>query len=609
MVTAAPGDDPQWTEVRIELGKHAGEAGKVVISVTPVGAERAPFSLAEPVIYRPAKPSGNVVIILIDDLRGDRVGFGGYKRPTSPNLDALAAGGFVFTRAYSPASWTRPSTGTLFTGLSPVQHGMNSITAKIPPGTLTLATRLRQVGFTTAGFTQQANVLPVYGYDQGIDRFVDVGSHDPTRNWTVVDLIDAAIEELERVGDRRFFFYIHVNQVHAVWDSPASDVLAVTGGESYPTELYDGEIHFSDREIQRFWQRLIDKGLDASTLLVVTADHGEEFGEHGQGGHGNALYEESLHIPLLFRLPGTVPAGRSDRIVGLADVNKTVLDLLRIPSQDASGNNLLADSASDEPLHFYGVVEDTHRLHAARDEDWKYILKLRPWGSEELYDLKKDPKEQSNRIRENKSEADRLARALHSYLGSAYPGFRLRIAGDTVVAHQVDLKLTTDGRFTRVSEDGIGPVDAVQVSADQRQIAVKVLASFVRYPRGAFNRERPDSVPVSGPDVTELAIVVEPPDSEVRIEMIKRQPEKVPLLVRLGTRSAEMPLKFKASSDSLQVRALPGEDFPKGGLSISAYVPRGTPLTAGDAAKPASRLEELPADVKERLRALGYDPD
>jgi hypothetical protein len=257
------------------------------------------------------------------------------------------------------------------------------------------------------------------------------------------------------------------------------------------------------------------------------------------------------------------------------------------------------------------MVEDSHRLHAAYDDRWKYVLKLRPWGSEELYDLKNDPKELNNLIAKETKEAERLARELHArHLGDAFPGFRLRVASDPASARKVALRLTTNGRFTHVSEDGVSSIDSVELSADRKAIDLKLLMVMVVYSKSIVGRDRPISRPVNAPDVTELTIAVEPADSEIRLEVKDEETKKGPRSVRRGVEKAELPFAFAANDAALEVRALPGEDFPKGGLGISVYRPRGAPLEAAHDSRraPKSELESLPPDVAERLRALGYDP-
>jgi arylsulfatase A-like enzyme len=352
-------------------------------------------------------------MISIDTLRADHLSAYGYARETSPEIDRLAARGVRFARAYAPASWTLPSHVSLFTSQLPSHHGVRHDEVALPPQAITLAELLSAAGYSTAGFVSWVYVGAAYGLGQGFDTYrelVDTARYEPASGGGAAPaevVVDAALAWLGAKPARPFFLFVHLFDPHMDYappppydtmfggDSAASDghyaslrryipYLGKPASEPPPAArsrivaLYDGEIRYADAQVGRLLQA-VDR-LGEPSLVVLSSDHGEEFGEHGSfEGHGWTLYDEVLHVPLLLRLPGDAEAGRVvDVPVSLLDVAPTVLEALGLPAQPGfDGRSLLAlargGSAPDGRLLVAQTDRAGARLRAVRGERWKRI--------------------------------------------------------------------------------------------------------------------------------------------------------------------------------------------------------------------------------------------
>ena len=324
---------------------------------------------------KPRRP--NVVVVLVDTLRVDRVGMFGGGRKLTPFLDSLAPSGFVFERAYAQAPWTNPSIASLFTGRYPAQHGVVTFSAALDPGEQTLAESLAADGYATGAFIANGLVSKNLGFSQGFERFDAYWAKPKTvkDQWSMkprANEVNAhALEWLdaERKGaDRPFFLYLHHFEPHPPFTPPESALKVTFGDRPVPAldvisasigflpflkqddpvvrdfiATYDAEVVSVDREIEALFGQLAARGLLDDTIFVFTADHGEELLDHGGAGHGHSLYEELIHVPLFVRWPRGVTPGRSDRPMQLIDVAPTLLDLLgRPPSPGFAGSSQAA---------------------------------------------------------------------------------------------------------------------------------------------------------------------------------------------------------------------------------------------------------------------------
>ena len=307
--------------------------------------------------YRYIKPKRpNVILLMLDTTRADHLGYFGYERDTSPNIDAFARETVVFKHAMASAPWTPSSVATMFTGLYASTHGM------IPPdlrieaqrkaqrlrdNLVTMAEILRQTGYATYAISPNPWITPVFGYSQGFDEFKYFAR---ARANKVTDEAIAAAEKFQGVG-KPFFLYVHYLDPHDPYDAPGEfrDKFTgpIPGREEDPSQVsrlarYDGEIAFLDHHIGRLFDYLKKSGLYEDAIILLVADHGEQFMEHGEIRHGKMLFNEEVHVPVMLKIG---QAHREvDATVSLVDILPTLLDALhlRVPA-GVQGISLLND--------------------------------------------------------------------------------------------------------------------------------------------------------------------------------------------------------------------------------------------------------------------------
>ncbi|MEO6323676.1 MAG: sulfatase, partial [Thermoanaerobaculia bacterium] len=296
-------------------------------------------------------PRPNVVLISIDTLRADRLGCSGWKEAETPVLDAVAAEGTRFSRVYAPAPLTLPSHTTMLTGLDPPAHGqrVNGM-ASAELGAKTLAERLSVAGWETGGFVAAFVLNRTFGLDRGFTHFDDGPPEESDLEGLFRGVapgnerVDRALEWIGRKRDKPFFLFLHLYDVHEPHVPPP-------GFEKrFAARPYDGEVAFVDGQVGRVLHQIEARGLAKQTLVVVTSDHGEGLGEHGEETHGVLLYDATLHVPLLVRYPGHVPLGKViDEVAGLVDVTPTILDLVGVKSDTSlQGRSLFGKEPSGE---------------------------------------------------------------------------------------------------------------------------------------------------------------------------------------------------------------------------------------------------------------------
>ncbi|WP_337286660.1 sulfatase [Candidatus Methylomirabilis sp.] len=417
----------------------------------------------------------NIVFILIDALRADHLPIYGYSRQTAPNLTAFARRGMTFTRMYAQAPSTRPSVATIFSSLYPTVHKVNDNYDFLAESVTVLPEMLRTAGYKTFGVSANANVSPTFGYSQGFDEFrvwktesafrltmmgrLAEDALGPSRLSRILReqgeivpqaeaITDITLKWVSQSGKEPFFLYVHYIDPHDPYSPPApydkafdyrSDPPIRAGGIDPLTLLsngqdrerigrildqYDGEILYADREVGRLLKELENLGVLENALVIVTADHGEEFFEHGNDSHGRSTYEEVLRVPFLLYWRDNVPVGaRYDGMVRLIDVMPTLLTLLGItPPDEIQGSSFAAQLVrptgpeSNQKL-FAQVVQDTFALEMVRDSRYKLIRHLRGprRGLEELYDLERDPLERTNLAKKARTEAAVLGRELEAF--------------------------------------------------------------------------------------------------------------------------------------------------------------------------------------------------
>lgn len=381
------------------------------------------------------EPAPNVVVITIDTLRADHLGCYGDKLIHTPNIDALASEAVRFERAYTPVPVTLPAHTVIFTGTYPTRSGMHDFSGnKLSPSQLTLASVLKQHGYTTGAVIASAVLDSRFGLNQGFDFYYD--------HFDFSRLDESNIEEMERPGNvvadvaldwlsknhrNKFFLWMHLYDPHYPYRPPAPF------NQQYNDRPYDGEIAFADAQVGRLITFLKTNGLYRNTLIVLTGDHGESLGEHGEKTHGFFIYNATLHVPVIIRLPGASSPKVVSEMVSLADLMPTVLQVLKfdVPSQ-VQGVNLQPLMAAKKAAEFESrnLYAETFlpRLHfnwselrAVETAKYQFIDAPNP----ELYDLSKDPGERRNLYPERKAVAEELRARLATLISQYSAGQEL----------------------------------------------------------------------------------------------------------------------------------------------------------------------------------------
>lgn len=334
----------------------------------------------------------SVLLISIDTLRADHVGVYGASGAETPHMDALGTSGVVFEQAFAPVPLTLPSHASLLTGLEPPRHGVRH-NGLFRLGTVeTLAGRLAAEGYRTGAFVGSMVLAAETGLAQGFDTYDDTMSRQAFSAGVFLErsareVTDAALHWLAEVEGPRFL-WVHYYDPHQEHRAPP-EIAA-----RFPERPYDAEIAYVDRELGRLVEAFRRSTGKAPALVIVTADHGESLGEHGESTHGYTLHDGVLRVPLIVS-GGSVPAGRRVRqLVGLTDVAPTLLGLLGLsPMHDVDGRDRTGawgpDSVSVEaaPRAIYAETLATRidhgwaPLYSARSPSWRYVLAPRP----ELY--------------------------------------------------------------------------------------------------------------------------------------------------------------------------------------------------------------------------------
>ncbi len=359
----------------------------------------------------------NIVLIVIDTLRADHLPFYGYAHSTAPFLSELAQEGIVFDRAYSTSSWTAPATASLFTSLYPFQHGVitgmvatrraleldPTITLNaISDEAVTIPEIMQRAGYRTFGVADNLNICAAEGFDQGFDAF----HSDNDRGAAAVNAQVEDWKEEILEPESPYFLYLHYMDPHKPYtpQRPWSARLGATGTPEI--SAYDSEIRHVDEHIRMLFEML---GWSEDSIVVVTADHGEEFGDHGDFRHGNNLYNETLQVPLLV-YPASAfgrESGRVSEPVSLIDLLPTLREISGVrPAGHEEGRSLLgvlrgeSRSLADRK-ELFAYLQRT-RLDSRKGEELvvraviagsqKYILTI-PGAREELYDVVDDPHE------------------------------------------------------------------------------------------------------------------------------------------------------------------------------------------------------------------------
>jgi len=391
---------------------------------------------------KPSTP--NIIIYLIDTLRADHLGIYGYSRQTSPNIDHIATHGVVFDRAYTADTRTLGSIPSLMTSRHVPSHGVRRFGDTIPESVTTLAEVLALHGYDTASFVTNVNAGTMSRLDRGFRHFHDAikihRDSEALRSFPEA----AFFEWLDRDREGPFFAYVHTAEPHRPYiPPPPFDTMFdpdysgfVTGvfkgpngyGRAQNAEdvahviaLYDGEVRFADEAFGNLLLGLEARGLDDETIIVITADHGEELFDRSGWNHGQSLYDELLRIPLIITEEAHVQGGlRVSHPVQLVDIAPTILDILGLTAPSSfEGTSLLAlmtgehDVRISERPVFAMTTQPPVRSAIIKGQ---YKCVTHEDGSIELYDLVKDPGERTNLAQTETKVASALLSELRSWI-------------------------------------------------------------------------------------------------------------------------------------------------------------------------------------------------
>jgi arylsulfatase A-like enzyme/Flp pilus assembly protein TadD len=380
-----------------------------------------------PALAAAAADPPNIILITLDTVRADRMGFLGSKLGLTPQLDALASQGVVFEHAYSQAPITPVSHATILTGTFPQYHGIRNFGDRLPPTVPFLPDILHGQGYHTGAFVGSIILDPKNGFASGFERGFDVYNAGFHRQKTG-ERREASMQRrgevtlgfvLEWVGQQKggpFFLWFHLWDAHDPYNPPEPF------RSKFPNAPYNGGIAYVDSIVGKLLDYLRTQGLYDNTLIAVAADHGESLGEHGELTHSIFLYDSTIHVPLLLKLPGNRSAGqRVSATASLVDLAPTLIDSLgQTPPQSMQGRSLLPLIGNPHPESRSSLATGDH---SERSFGWSALVSLRSANQlyvraprPELYDLSSDPGSKTNLYTDKRAAAVRLAVQLDSFV-------------------------------------------------------------------------------------------------------------------------------------------------------------------------------------------------
>ncbi len=576
-----------WSPIQVDLGAWAGQRAHLRLRTEPGESSDLDYVfLAEPTLYTPVSNPRRMLLVFVDTLRQDHLGIYGHERDTSPRLDAWARKGAVFEQARSVAPWTLPTTRTVLSGQQPEQW------RSTPP----LQERLAAAGWATGAFV--GNVYLSTNFDMA-----DGWTQHHCVNWPPAeDVIEQLDHFLDRHQDRDAMAMLHVMDMHLPYNEPRAyrtlwagdppgdfDASSATRTkilkahktegaalEQYLLDRYDQNLRYLDDQLGALLDRL-----GPEVTVVLFADHGEEFWDHGDFEHGHSLYDELLRVPLILRGPG-VPASRITTPVSLLDLAPTVLDLLGLPAQDLPGRSLLPLAQGDPTA---AASQETRPQSVGRPlygaDQWGVVLDGKKWttkaGRESLYDLVSDPDEQEDLARNGADTTawhSRLGEGLGTWSG---PVLRLEFgAASRKPAAPLVVELSNDAGFTNAWLGG-DPMNRAPATAEVTEAGI----ARITFDKGAKGR-REAYVRANG-DLLTLA--------GLTLRFVNGDTGEV---LATHERTAE---------------TLPEPDGRKHVLLRGAGGRRSATVTYGIVADPPANAEAIQAfdsEVEEALKALGY---
>jgi arylsulfatase len=413
----------------------------------------------------PAAPP--IILIMVDTLRADYLSCYGYTGRRTPHIDRLASDGIRFERAFAQASWTRPSVATILTSLYPSSHGAVHKGDILPDSVETVAEVLQAQGYRTLALANNANVSEIFNFQQGFDTFEYLAPDMffyasesaaelliyrqlrlvrerflSRRKWVryyyqpAEVVTDRALRLVERERGHPFLLLLHYMDPHDpyfVHPFNGEGIARVATPRPEPARaeelegLYDGEVGYLDEHLGRLFEGLRAQGVYERALIVLTADHGEEFFEHGGWWHGTTLYEEQINVPLIVKAPGASAAGRvATGLAGIIDIAPTLLAAAGAPIPGEMQGRVLNLSSPDDGAPEFVFSEEElegNQLRAVRAAQWKLIVanEDNPRGqpAAQLFHVAADPGELDNLFAKEPAQEATLTRELNRLVAEA----------------------------------------------------------------------------------------------------------------------------------------------------------------------------------------------
>jgi len=407
----------------------------------------------------------NIIFISLDALQESHVHSFGYVNNITPTIDQIANSGYKFTNAISVSSWTVPASMTWFTGVYPSQHKVTnkytiftnqkkviSNLKKLSPNITTLAEILKEHGYLTGGFTGDAGVNGIFGFNAGFDVYFD--NTTPFSGFDVSE--PKALAWIQKNKDKKIFLFLHGYDMHGQYEpklgfdyryvnftykgiyngSPQQEAElrelglefgSITLGSDdvrFWRAIYDEKINRADTQLNTFLKEYEKMGLMNKTIFIITSDHGTELYEHKRLDHGFTLYDELIHVPLIIKLPNQEQGVTLPNQISSIDIMPTILELAGIRGDEKIQTQMMGSSLVPlmlgENMQVDAFSETNYRLYTYKRsvrtyDDWKYIYTIET-GKEELYNLNTDPSETNNLITSNLQKGYELKQKLFTWM-------------------------------------------------------------------------------------------------------------------------------------------------------------------------------------------------
>ncbi|HSF19877.1 MAG TPA: sulfatase-like hydrolase/transferase [Vicinamibacteria bacterium] len=518
------------------------------------------------------RPS-NLILVSVDTLRADHLSCYGSALVSTPAIDRVAREGIVFENATTVAPTTLPAHASLLTGVTPLQHWVHdNVGFRLRDDIPTLASTLKDAGFRTGGFVGSFVLDRRFGLGRGFDVYSEEipETESGLRERRGEEVLDEALSWIG-AGDEPFFAFVHFFDPHRPYDPPAP----FHPGTEDPQARYRGEVVYVDSLVGQLLAFLDSNGLSDSTVVAVTADHGESLGEHGEDTHGLFLYQSTLHVPLLLRGP-SIPEGKRVReLVRIVDVVPTVLEALSVEAPSGLEGVSFLSASGEARIQDVEAYAETFvpRLHfgwseltSLRRGNWKFVLAPRA----ELYDLDSDPEETRNLV---ESEAS-VVQEMEDELGR--------------------LKGAEDVRAGPVDERTLGSLRALGYLAGEGAASSRVAAAELADPKDRVDVYR---------EILEVSVVREPsPELVERLEAVLKLDPRNPRALQLG---GSLLLDLGRPKEAFEWFARMGDESFEGVFGQGrALLELGDHGNAKDRFERARKIDPSAASVSSRLASI-----